>query len=500
MAMQKFQQKIIIASGFLLLGMMCACKKLVTIPDPINTISTGQVFSSEKQANSAMVGIYSKMINGSDYLSIGSVGERSFAAGLSTLLGGMSSDELLNYYGTDRQSFYGVNINKLTIYNSNTPWEIWYSAYDAIYGANSVIEGIADSKSVTLKDSVRKALTGEAKFVRAFSYFYLVNFFGDVPLALTVDFNKTAHLSRAPQSEVYQQMIQDLKAAVDALPTAYPTATGERTRPNKYAALALLARIYLYTGDYNNAAATATTVIDNVADYTLETNLDDVFRTNSKEAIWQLQQALTDFTIKDATPEGVVMQPNTLKVGMAPYCLTTSLLATFEPGDQRLAKWADSTDNSLGSGSKPGVTYFPAKYKIGKANGTPGMPPREYYMALRLAEVYLIRAEAAANGAAGGTATAIADLNIIRNRAGLPALATSLNKEQTLAAVAKERRTELFAEWGHRWFDLKRTRQMHDVLSAIPLKQPWVGDFQALYPLPVPEINTNHFLLQNPGY
>ncbi|GEP89122.1 glycan metabolism protein RagB [Chitinophaga terrae (ex Kim and Jung 2007)] len=498
MAMQRYKRNIVIASGCLLLGMLCACKKLVTVPDPINTISTGQVFSSEKQANSAMVAIYSKMINGTDMTAIGNIASNSFAAGLSTILGGLSSDELYYYSGTANQSYYGVNTNKLTIYNSDKPWAIWFSAYDAIYGANSVIEGLADAKG--LKDSVRLALTGEAKFARAFSYFYLVNFFGEVPLALTVDFNQTAHLPRASKDQVYSQVLKDLKDAAATMPAAYPTGSAtERTRPNKYAALAMLARVYLYMGDYNNAAASATEVINNAADYRLETDPDNVFLTGSREAIWQLQQALTDFTIKNATPEGFVMRPVVLKVGIAQFCLTPSLLAAFEKDDLRFKKWTDSTDNSLGTGTSPGVTYYPLKYKISSANGVPGMPPQEYYMVLRLAEMYLIRAEAAANGA-GGDGQAIADLNVIRKRAGLNDLPASLSKEQVLDAVAKERRTELFAEWGHRWFDLKRTNKMNAVLSATPLKQPWLGDYQALYPVPVPEISVNHFLTQNPGY
>ncbi len=487
------------AASCLLLGIFGACKKLVTVPDPINTISTGQVFSTEKQANSAMVSIYSRMINGDNPMATG-IGRSNFAAGLSTILGGLSSDELYNYRGTQEQSYYALASNKLTIYNSTVAWGAWGSAYNAIYTANSIIEGIAGSKSAMLKDSARKALTGEAKFVRAFSYFYLVNFFGDVPLALTADFNQTAHLSRAPQAQVYQQILQDLQDAVANMPAAYPTTNNERTRPNKFAAAALLARVYLYMGDYANAAATATTVINNAADYTLENDLNNVFLTGSREAIWQLSQSSHDFSSKNATPEGYELLPLNRRVASAPFCLTPALLAAFEPGDQRLKKWIDSTDNSYGNAGSAGITYYPAKYKVGSDNGMAGMPPTEYYVVLRLAEVYLIRAEAAANGGPGGSATAIADLNMIRNRAGLPSLPATLGKEQLLAAVAKERQIELFAEWGHRWLDLKRTKRMHDVLSAIPLKQPWIGDYQALYPIPVTEITTNHFLIQNPGY
>jgi hypothetical protein len=171
----------------------------------------------------------------------------------------------------------------------------------------------------------------------------------------------------------------------------------------------------------------------------------------------------------------------------------------FEAGDKRRC-WIDSTNAAPMDGMPKVVSYYPNKYNIGQPNSAFMAPPREYYVMLRLAEQYLVRAEAAANGGPGGLASAIADLNVIRSRAGLPALPASLGKDQVLAAVAKERQTELFAEWGHRWFDLKRTGKAHTLLSAIPLKQPWAGDHQLLYPIPNTEISVNHFLTQNPGY
>jgi hypothetical protein len=121
-------------------------------------------------------------------------------------------------------------------------------------------------------------------------------------------------------------------------------------------------------------------------------------------------------------------------------------------------------------------------------------------MVFRLAEQYLIHAEALANGGGTGVVEAIKDLNKIRLRAGLGELPLTLSKEATLIAVAKERQTELFAEWGHRWLDLKRTGKAHDVLSVLPLKQPWAGDYQLLYPIPLSEIQANVRLVQNADY
>ncbi|MNL20231.1 SusD family protein [compost metagenome] len=220
-----------------------------------------------------------------------------------------------------------------------------------------------------------------------------------------------------------------------------------------------------------------------------------MFLTGSKEAIWQLKQTNEYTTLKNATIEGYAF--NRTANNLAAYGLTPQLLSSFEAADQRKLAWVGSVTSATPT---PVVTAYPYKYKTGSTNGVINQPSPEYYVVFRLAEAYLIRAEAAANGAAGGTAAALADLKIIRNRAGLPDLAGNLNQQQIIAAVAKERRIEFFAEWGHRWFDLKRTGHAGTELSTIPLKQPWAGDYQLLYPIPMGEIEKGPFLTQNPGY
>lgn len=477
-----------------------SCKKLVAIPEPVDTITTVQVFSTEKQAEGAIAGVYTKMINGNNPAIPSSVAYQSFSAGLSTIAGGLSSGELYNYGGVAEQGWYVLGTNKLTAINSRDIAGLWSSAYETVYGANAVIEGIAQSTAATLRDSVRKELTGEAKFVRAFCYFYLTNFFGEVPLALTVDFNKTVNLAKAPQKDIYQQIVKDLKEAEAVLPADYSVGKGERGRPNKWAATALLARVYLYMGDYANAALMATAVIKHSELYNLEADPGNVFSTGSRETIWQLQQTTINETLRNATPEGYIMIPSFLYTAKATFCLSGDLINAFEPTDTRRVAWIDSTDNSLPYGISAGISWYPTKYTIGYGNAVLGAPVKEYYVALRLAEMYLVRAEAAANGATGGSAAAIDDIRVIRNRAGLPGLSTSLTQPQVIAAIAKERQVELFAEWGHRWFDLKRTSKAHDVLSGMPLKQPWAGDHQLLYPIPVTEIRNDHFLIQNTGY
>ena len=473
-----------------------SCRKMVTVPEPINSITTAEIFATNAQAASAMAGVYSQMIN------TGGI-SLSFSNGLVTVAGGLSADELLGY-GLDQPSYAdlrNINTNHLLFSNSYSA-SLWQNAYQTIYGANSVIEGIAASSAGTLTDSVRKELTAEARFVRAFCYFYLVNLFGDVPLALTVDFNKTRNMPRTPAKDVYQQIILDLKDAQAGLAADYSAAgpAMERTVPNRWAATALLARVYLYTADYANAETQATAVIDNSALYGLETDPNNTFLANSREAIWQLKQTTTDALSKNSTTEGYMILPNPLSTGIAPYYFTDLLLNAFEPGDLRPSAWVNSTDNSIVPNTPPSTTWYPYKYKLGGANANNGFPSSEYYMMLRLAEVLLIRAEARAHGAGGGPAAAVADLDVIRNRAGLGDLPGNLDQTQAQAAVAQERRVELFGEWGHRWLDLKRTGQAAATLSAIPMKQPWAGDYQLLYPIPPNEIRVDHFLVQNTGY
>jgi len=480
--------------SILFLILITGCKKLVTIDPPISSITTEQVFSKDDEAKAAMAGVYTVLINGTSSRYGGY--STSFAAGLSTVLLGKMADELLQYGMAD---IYVSN--QLTPATESYGLTLWGSAYTAIYGCNAVIEGIAAASSDALHQNVRKELTAEAKFTRAFSYFYLVNLFGDVPLVLTVDFNRTAGMGRTPKDEVYQQIVKDLTDAQAALPEDYSYGVdGQRVVPNKYAATAMLARVYLYMGKYTEAAAQASIVIANTGQYNLAATPDQVFSVGSQEAIWQLQQDVNSLSLGNATPEGAHFLPfPDAHTGMPAQYLAPELLNSFETNDLRKQAWVDSTDNTAW-GIGGGWFKYPAKYKVGGGNYVIGGAATEYHMALRLAEQYLIRAEAAAKGAAGGDGAAIADLNVIRHRAGLPDLPNTLTKEEVWKAIAHERQDELFSEWGHRWLDLIRMGLAHDTLSGIQRKQPWTGDFQFLFPIPQAEIKADHNLLQNPGY
>ena len=463
---------------FLVLTILTAsCKKLVEIDAPVDTVTTKQVFASNKEADWAVSGLYSKMINGFTADLITSNAEKNFSAGLCTILGGLSSDELRSPLNDEAYLFF--NINKLTVYRSEASIHLWQTAYKAIFDANAIIEGIAASESEYLTDSTRKQLTGEALSIRAFAYFNLVNFFGDLPLPLTTDFNKTARLTRSTVAKVYEQILADLRQAIPLLQTDYTAGKSERVRINRWFAEALMARASLFSGDYQGAITSATNVIEQTQLYKLEEEPSNAFLSTSTEAILQLKQNNIS-ALGNATPEGYAITNR--------FTLNEQLVNSFEAADKRKAAWIKLSDDE----------FFPAKYKIGSTN--PYDSPLEYYMVMRLAELYLIRAEASILFSASNTGDAIADLNVLRKRANATLLPTDLSPEEVITAIGKERQLELFAEWGHRWFDLKRTGKASAVLSVLNYKMPWDGDHQLLYPIPLDDIRDNNNLKQNSGY
>jgi hypothetical protein len=214
--------------------------------------------------------------------------------------------------------------------------------------------------------------------------------------------------------------------------------------------------------------------------------LYSVFLPNSTEAILQFIPPLNSPL---NTAEGFAFVP--LSPTQVPgFILTDDLLNAFELNDARKTAW---TKTSTVNGQN--YTY-PYKYKV--ALGVPGASKSEYNMVLRLAETYLIRAEARAQqDKIRGPGSAAADVDIIRSRAGLPAT-TANAKQDMLDAIEKERRLELFTEWGHRWLDLKRSGKANAVLSLLKGSNWQPTDI--LYPIPQSEILTNPSLTQNPGY
>jgi hypothetical protein len=229
--------------------------------------------------------------------------------------------------------------------------------------------------------------------------------------------------------------------------------------------------------NWSKAEDMASAII-NSGQFALLGDLNKVFKFDSKETIFQLVPVLERINSGD----GFIFVP----LGKPNYLFIKDFLNAFENGDLRKVKWV----NSVTIGGTP--YSYPFKYKIFTSSGA----PTEYNIVLRLAEQYLIRAEARAQQ--NRIEEAVTDLDTIRVRAGLSVLSATISYDVCLQKIEQERRMELFAEWGHRWFDLKRTNRANAVLGVTKAGN-WNANDQ-LYPIPSSELVNAPNLVQNPGY
>ena len=443
---------------------MNACESFVDVDMPKSQLTSSAVFENYPIAEAALTNIY------------GAIRDKGMIAGTNSGL----SNTLGNY--TDEMVAYGTPSNQaLNFYNNSllptniTITDYWNTAYNQIYAANSIIEGSQASSKLTAEN--KKQLQGEALFIRALEHFYLVNLFGDIPYVISTDYKKNREAKRIPASEIYLNIIADLQNAANFLPVSYNTS--ERIRPNRYTAKALLARVYLYSGAYPEASNEASSVLNQADTYQLVKNIDAVFLINSKETIWQLKAAGTGQNTKEGATFILTYTPPSLTA------MRTSLADSFNSSDLRRSNWVKSVTNGTT------IWFFPFKYKQRNATAT----STEYSVVFRLAEQYLIRAEARARQ--GDLIGAKEDLNVIRNRAGLTDT-PAVSKDEILEAVLQERKWELFSEYGHRFFDLKRFNKSDLILS--PTKPGW-NTTDALFPIPQNELSANPYLdPQNTGY
>lgn len=442
-----------------------SCRKLISIPaNPPSQIPQTRVFADSGDIQAAVAGIYANF-----KVPAGAV---SWANGAITVSAGMSADELrsTSAYDLTGPQFYqdGVHIDNSTV------GSMWKQAYSDLYQMNVCLEGIGSTTAIG--DSLKRLLMGQVRVIRALYYFNMVNLFGGVPVVTSSDYAANAILPRATTDSVYSLIQSDLAYARANLPASYPSAG--RVRPNLYTAEALSARVDLYRQDWDNAAAMASQVI-NSGMYNLLADPNKVFLDGSNEAIWQLPGNGTS----QQTAEGA-----TFNISYTPtptYVLSGYLLNAFEAGDLRQTDWVKSS-NAYGT-----LYYYPYKYK----NRTNVGPTSEDYMILRLSEQYLILAEALAHK--NQLSDAVTSLNMVRSRAKLSG-SSAVSQADVLAAVLHERQTELFCEWGHRWYDLKRTGVVDSVLGT---EKPGVWQpYAALYPIPQAERQNNPFLTQNIGY
>lgn len=442
---------------------MYSCDDFVEVDLPNSQLTAKGVFEEKATAEAALTDIYSKIRDGG--LLTGS------ANGLSHLLGNYADE--LDYYGSSQNEIAEFHKNSLIATNTNVK-RLWDNSYNQIYAANAVIEAVGHSVNLTADD--RAQLKGEALFVRALIHFYLANIYGDIPYVTTTDYVQNQRVSRIPIADIYNSIRTDLEESVQLISENYISAN--RTRPNKYVVQALLARVNLYAGLWSKAAAEATLLINKTNLFITAQDLDKIFLKESKSTIWQLAPK---------TSSGNALESGTFNfiVGPPPIsALSNDFMSAFVTGDQRKMHWVKAV-------SKGSSTWYHS-YKYKYANTTSSF---EYSIIFRIGEMYLIRAEARAH--LGDLSGAKEDLNVIRSIAGLENTA-ALTQDEILDAILRERRLELFTEFGHRFFDLKRFNRIQSVLSVV---KPGWDAHEALFPIPEAELNLNPNLQpQNLGY
>ncbi|WP_157280198.1 RagB/SusD family nutrient uptake outer membrane protein [Pedobacter borealis] len=443
--------------------MFSSCKKFLQIDPPETQAELSRIFTDDQTAISATVGLYTQFTTS---------GLNFCNSGL-TLYPAQSADEVYNVSQSANDETF--RSNSLLSSSSIVRAMFWTNPYKNIYQANAVLEGL--SSSLTLTPAIKSQLLGEMLYIRALHYFYLVNLYGDVPLLKSTDFEINSLMPRTSVQAVYKQIIEDLLMSRDLLTPTFVSSVS--TRPNKGAVCGLLARVYLYQQNWEAAESIASEVISS-GKFTLET-LPTVFIGTSKESLFSITKTTGN------SVDGTLFIPSSGTVRPT-YALTDQLFAAFSSIDNRKVNW-------LKSNTVAGTTYFyPNKYKVRAST-----PITESLIVQRLAEIYLIRAEARAN--LNKLSEGIDDLDMIRSRAGLPKIKITnptIGKEDLLTAIGKERQLELFCEWGHRWFDLKRLGKVDAVLA--PIKGVTWNRGDAFYPIPQTEIQRNPNLIQNDGY
>jgi hypothetical protein len=400
-----------------------------------------------------------------------------------TLADALAADEFRALSSAARYAV--LQNNTYEAQNSRFISDIWDDSYTSIYSFNSIVERLTGNTAIS--EPIARQMRLEALTMRAYCYLQLVRHFGDVPLVITTNVNVSALLPKSPATTVYNQIIQDLTEAKAGLNAAYTSNSGVsgRSQVNQSVAAALLAQAYLATGNWQGAISNATEVIDRTDLYQLlpGNQLGNIFLAGSREAILQLGPALN--ATSGYTNEGQEFVSNNFTFALR-YTLTNGLLNSFEANDLRRSAWVRAVSLNGINASEP------YKFQNYDNDSAVASGRNEAPTMIRLAEMYLIRAEA--NAALANTTATLADINIIRNRAGLPSLSAGVNLN---LAVEQERRVELFCEHGDRWLSLKRTGRVNTVIGA--LKPTWQPRAQ-LYPIPQTAIDANPNLTQNEGY
>ncbi len=491
-----------LGTALLTLGLLAGCSKDYLDLQPRDAASTETFYKTQTDAIQATTAAYAQLQQ------TGYVNHSLWAMDImadNSFVGGGGAADGIEFQQLDNFSIPATN---------PVTTDHFQRSYLGIGAANQVLARVP---AIEMDADIKNRCLGEAEFLRALYYFYLVRAFGDVPLVVTPAASpaEAASVTRSPAAEVYARVETDLKDAIVKL-DKYSSYTGDDVgRATKWSATALLAKVYLTEGKMAEAATQASAVIAG-SGKTLWPNYGDNFKLeneNGQESLFEVQfkSGLNGYTL-DGPGSGInefwgarfYTDKSTPALEALGYVVSSGgygfnipekeFVDGYEAGDKRKAVTI----------FVPGDKYPAGQTQPASLEGDPnGYNVRKFFAGtastiwdsplnvpiLRLSEMYLIVAEADAS--LGKTGDGLVALNKVRNRAGLPD-ATTINQ----ATVLKERRYELAFEMD-RWYDLKRTNTL---LTNANLISKGIKPFNVVLPIPQAERDVNPNLTQNSGY
>jgi hypothetical protein len=479
---------------------------------PVGLLAPEALFRTSKDVETAIMGAYGWMAT-----------ERLYGRQFVSALMLRSDMEDIGDRGTpaERQQVNDFNMDD----NNNMVNQFWPVWYQVISSTNAAIFG---AQGLNLPEATGNPLIAEARFIRAFAYFHLVQVFGDIPY---IDYfisnpESVKSISKTPVAAVYASIIADLEFAKQWLPDKQPSEV--RSRATKGTAASYLASVHLTMGQFQKAYTEAKWVIDNKDKfgYALEADFQTLFKApqapNMKEHILDID--FLGLKSGDGGANDDIMAPMTgIRGGDAPrsgWSVIVPSLKVYSTWDNRDYRKEVSFEDSLLIGGKlVPYTEFPntkrphiAKYaRFAGNSNSEGRYSDHNYAAMRYAEILLIAAEASVE-VNGPNAEALGYMNQIRARARNWAGKQTTFPEDVKAGPAKdamidlildERRLELAFEY-KRWYDIKRRSLGEKVFKGPNALEPH-DNFSAnrdyLMPLPRVELQVNPNLApQNPGY
>ena len=427
-----------------------SCDKFLDV-QPRSSISDANTIVDKASAETAINGVYDSF--------------RSYYGINLQSIGYLSGD---NIQWTGSQSQIQEFINHRVNAENSTVSSVWSGIYTTLNRINHVLEKVPNVQDPLLTETLKNKIVGEAYFLRALAYFDLARIWGGAPIVTkpTASPSDNRGISRSSQEQVYAQVLADLNAAETLLP-----ATTDRFRATQKTVWALKSRYYLYQKDYVKAEEFATKVIADAANYQLVKPYNAFFANDARgttESVFEIF-----YSVNETNNHRTQWQPqqNGGTRQWAPNDAFVALVNNPEIGGNRSALVAKDNQNRW-----YGNMYYRS-------------PATDPTFVIRIAELYLIRAEARAH--TSKLTDALADLNAIRERAGI-AKSAAATAEALLLAIENERRIE-FALEPHRWFDLVRTGRAGEVLNV-------TDPNRLLLPVPAEELLIDKALVQNPGY